>query len=133
LTANLASALFQHKRITTTLAKAKFCRPQAERFITFAKKGTVSARRHIFRFLPKRSIVKILFDEIAPKYATRPGGYTRIIKLGNREGDAAPMAVLELVGFEEQVMSEKLKRQAEKKARKEKEKEKAKLPGAAKS
>lgn len=126
LTANLSAALFEKKRITTTLAKAKFCRSRAERFITIAKKGSVAARRHVLRFLPRREIVKILFDEIAPRYSNRPGGYTRIIKLGNRPGDAAPMAILELVGFEEAVLSEKVKRQEEKKARKEKKKEESK-------
>ena len=126
LVANLSAALFENKRITTTLAKAKFCRSRAERFITFAKKGTIAARRHVLRYLPRKDIVKLLFDEIAPKYSTRPGGYTRIIKIGNRKGDAAPMAILELVGFEETVMSEKVKRQEAKKAEKEKEKEKKK-------
>ena len=123
LTANLAAALFQKKRITTTLAKAKFCRSSAERFITFAKKGTIAARRHVFSKLPRKDIVKILFDEIAPKFADRPGGYTRIIKISNRVGDAAPMAILELVGFEEKVLTEKVKRQEAKKERKEKKKE----------
>ena len=121
LAANLSTALFERKRITTTLAKARFCRSKAERFITFAKKGTVAARRHVLRYLHKRDIVKTLFDDIAPRYLNRPGGYTRIVKLGNRKGDAAPMAILELVGFEETVMKEKVKRAEEKKARKEKE------------
>ncbi len=78
------------------------------------------------RRLPRRDIVKILFDDIAPKYTERPGGYTRIIKLGNRAGDAAPMAILELVGFEDTVLSEKVKRQEAKKERKEKKKEEEK-------
>jgi large subunit ribosomal protein L17 len=120
LACNLSAALFEQKRITTTLAKAKFCRSRAERFISFAKKGTISARRHVLRYLPRKDIVKMLFDEIAPMYAERPGGYTRIIKLGYRKGDAAPTAILELVGFEEAVMNEKVKRQEEKKKRKEK-------------
>lgn len=127
LAANLAAALFEKKRITTTLPKARFCRSKAERFITFAKKGTVAARRHVLRYIPRRDIVKILFDDIAPQYADRPGGYTRIIKLGNRKGDAAPMAILELVGFEEAVMKEKVKRAEDKKARKEKEEKDKKL------
>lgn len=125
LAMNLSAALFERKRITTTLAKAKFCRSKAERFITFAKKGTIAARRHVLKSLPRKNIVKLLFDDIAPKYKDRPGGYTRIIKLQNRPGDAAPMAILELVGFEDIVMSEKAKRQEEKRARKEKEKEEA--------
>ena len=129
LVLNLSSALFQNKRIVTTLAKAKYCRSHAERFITFAKKGDLAARRHVLRFIPHRDVVKILFEEIAPRYADRPGGYTRIVKLGNRPGDAAPMAVLELVGYEEAVMKEKARRREEKKAlkeKKEKEKEKKK-------
>jgi len=126
LAMNLSAALFERKRITTTLAKAKFCRSRAERFITFAKKGTISARRHVLRYIPRKDIVKILFDEIAPKYADRPGGYTRIVKLGYRPGDAAPMAVLELVGYEESVLKEKAKRQQAKRERKEKEKEEEK-------
>jgi len=130
LAGNLSAALFEKKRITTTLAKAKYCRSKAERFISFAKKGTLAARRHILRYMPRKDIVKMLFDEIAPKYASRPGGYTRIVKLGSRKGDAAPMAILELVGFEETVISEKAKRQAEKKARKEKAKEEAKKSAA---
>jgi len=123
LLANLAAALFEKKRIVTTLAKAKFCRPRAERFITCAKKGTLSARRNVLRRLPRKNIVKILFDEIGPKYKNRNGGYTRIVKLGYRRGDAAPMAVLELVEYEEAVLSEKIKRQEAKKDRREKQKE----------
>ncbi len=130
LLGNMSAALFEKKRITTTLAKAKFCRSRAERFISFAKKGTIAARRHIMRYMPQRDIVKMLFDEIAPKYESRPGGYTRIIKLGFRKGDAAPMAILELVGYEEMVISEKAKRIAEKKAKKEKAKEDAKKSAA---
>jgi len=126
LTANLAAALFQKKRIVTTLTKAKFCRTSAEKFITFAKKGTLEARRHVLRKLPRRDIVKILFDDIAPKYTERPGGYTRIIKIGSRPGDAAPMAILELVDFEDTILSEKVKRQEAKKERKEKKKEEEK-------
>lgn len=126
LAANLAAALFEKKRIVTTLAKAKFCRPRAERFITCAKRGTLAARRHVLRYLPRKNIVKILFDEIGPKYKNRNGGYTRIVKLGYRKGDAAPMAVLELVEYEEAVLSEKVKRQEAKKARREKKKEEEK-------
>ena len=126
LTANLSTALFEKKRIVTTLAKAKFCQPKAERFITFAKKGTIAARRHVLRFLPRKDAVKILFDEIAPKYKNRNGGYTRIIKLGYRKGDAAPMAVLELVEYEDKVLTEKIKHQEAKKARREKRREEEK-------
>jgi large subunit ribosomal protein L17 len=97
---NLAQELFQHKRIRTTLAKAKELRPFAEKLVTHAKKGSLASRRHVLRYLSRNSVVKSLFDEIAPIYATRNGGYTRIIKLGDRIGDAAPLAIIELVGFE---------------------------------
>jgi len=120
LVANMSAALFERKRITTTLAKAKYIRSKAEHFITFAKKGTLAARRHVLRCITQKNIVKGLFEEIAPKYADRPGGYTRIVKLGNRPGDAAPMAILELVGFEDVIISEKVRRQEEKRAKKEK-------------
>ena len=100
LYANLAQALFEHKRIRTTLGKARAVRPFAERLITYSKKGDLAARRHVLRYLRKKPVVKSLFEEIAPTFEERPGGYTRIIKLGQRVGDAAPMAMLELVGFE---------------------------------
>ena len=128
LAANLAAGLFEKKRIVTTLAKAKFCRQRTERFITFAKKGTIAARRHVLRYLPRKDIVKLLFDEIAPTYTERNGGYTRIIKMGHRPGDAAPMAILELVGFEEVALEEKLKREQAKKAKKEEEEKKKLRP-----
>lgn len=94
---NLSAQLFQHKRITTTLAKAKRLRPVAERFITFGKKGDLAARRRVLRSIADKSVVHELFTVIAPAMAERPGGYTRIIKIGNRKGDNAPMAVIELV------------------------------------
>jgi large subunit ribosomal protein L17 len=97
---NLAQELFQHKRIRTTLAKAKELRPFAEKLVTTAKAGDVAARRRIMRFLSRKSVVKSLVETIAPSYADRNGGYTRIIKLGTRIGDAAPLAIIELVGFE---------------------------------
>jgi len=100
LYANLAQALFEHKRVRTTLTKARATRPFAERLVTYAKKGTLAARRLVLRYLRKKPVVKSLFEEIAPTFADRPGGYTRITKLGQRVGDAAPMAMLELVGFE---------------------------------
>ncbi|MBC8204308.1 50S ribosomal protein L17 [bacterium] len=128
LTANLSAALFTKKRIVTTLAKAKYCRPRAERFITCAKKETLAARRHVLRYIPRKDVVKLLFDEIAPAYKERPGGYTRIIKLGHREGDAAPMAILELVGFEEIALKEKMKREQAKKDKKEEQDKKKLLP-----
>jgi len=94
---NLSAQLFQHKRITTTLTKAKRLRPVAQRFITFGKKGDLAARRRVLRSIADKSVVHELFTVIAPAMAERPGGYTRIIKIGNRKGDNAPMAVIELV------------------------------------
>ena len=93
----LATALFQHGRITTTEAKAKRLRPLAERLITFAKRGDLHARRRVLTVVRDKSVVHTLFTEIGPRYATRQGGYTRITKVGPRKGDNAPMAVIELV------------------------------------
>ena len=101
LLANLAQELFQRKRIRTTLAKAKELRPYAEKLVTHAKKGQLAARRHVLRHLTRPSVVKTLFEEIAPAFADRNGGYTRIIKLGPRVGDSAALAIVELVGFEQ--------------------------------
>ena len=95
--ANLARALFAEGRIRTTEAKAKRLRPQAERLITFAKRGDVAARRQVLTVVRDKAVVHKLFAEIAPRFAERQGGYTRILKLGPRPGDAAPMAVIELV------------------------------------
>ncbi|WP_404475180.1 50S ribosomal protein L17 [Microbacterium aerolatum] len=97
LLANLASALFTHKSIKTTETKAKRLRPLAERLITFAKRGDLHARRRVLSILGNKEVVHILFAEIAPLVAEREGGYTRITKVGNRKGDNAPMAVIELV------------------------------------
>jgi len=96
--ANLSRSLFEHGRVTTTEAKAKRLRPLAERMITFAKRGDLHARRRVLRVIQDKSVVHVLFAEIGPRYATRPGGYTRIVKLGPRKGDNAPMALIELVG-----------------------------------
>ena len=95
--ANLATALFEHGRITTTEAKAKRLRPLAERLITFAKRGDLHARRRVMTVIHDKSVVHALFTEIGPNFAGRPGGYTRITKIGPRKGDNAPMAVIELV------------------------------------
>lgn len=95
--ANLATALFEHGRITTTEAKAKRLRPLAERMITFAKRGDLSSRRRVLTVVRDKSVVHELFTEIGPRYANRNGGYTRITKIGPRKGDNAPMAVIELV------------------------------------
>ncbi len=97
LLANLARSLFEHGRITTTEAKARRLRPVAERLITKAKKGDIHNRRLVLRTITDKSIVHTLFTEIAPRYENRPGGYTRITKIGPRRGDNAPMAVIELV------------------------------------
>src|SRR5262245_50855691 len=95
---NLATSLFRHGKITTTETKAKRLRPLAERMVTFAKRGDLHSRRRVLTFIRDRDVVYQLFDEIAPRYVNRPGGYTRIVKAGIRKGDAAPMAVIELVG-----------------------------------
>jgi large subunit ribosomal protein L17 len=95
--ANLATALFEHGRITTTESKAKRLRPYAEHLITFGKRGDLHARRQVLKRLNDKSVVHTLFDEIGPRYENRPGGYTRIVKLGPRKGDNAPMAIIELV------------------------------------
>ncbi len=94
---NLATSLFEHGRITTTEAKARTLRPVAERLITKAKKGDLHNRRLVLRTIKDKGVVHTLFTEIAPQFAERPGGYTRITKIGPRKGDNAPMAVIELV------------------------------------
>jgi len=95
--ANLATALFVHGRITTTQAKAKRVRPLAERMITFAKRGDLASRRRVMTVIRDKSAVHELFTDIGPRFANRPGGYTRITKIEPRKGDNAPMAVIELV------------------------------------
>ncbi|HNV14090.1 MAG: 50S ribosomal protein L17 [Actinomycetales bacterium] len=97
LLAGLATALFEHDRITTTEAKAKRLRPLAERMVTFAKRGDLHARRRVLTVVRDKGVVHRLFTEVAPDMAQREGGYTRIIKIGPRKGDNAPMAVIELV------------------------------------
>jgi len=98
---NLATALFEHGRITTTHARARRLRPVAERLITFAKRGDLHARRQVLTLVPDKTVVHALFTEIGPGFASRQGGYTRITKIGPRKGDNAPMAVIELVRDEE--------------------------------
>lgn len=95
--ANLASQLFEHGKITTTETKAKRVRPLAEKLITKAKRGDLHSRRVVLKTITDKGVVHVLFTEIAPKVADRPGGYTRITKIGNRQGDNAPMAVIEIV------------------------------------
>lgn len=108
---NLTTSLFQHERIETTVAKAKEARRMAERMITFAKRGDVAARRHVSRFVHGDDVVRKLFDTVAPWYADRNGGYTRIIKVGRRLGDAGQTALLELVKSPE--LKERLRHEAE--------------------
>jgi large subunit ribosomal protein L17 len=95
--ANLATSLFEHGRITTTETKAKRLRPLAEKLVTFAKRGDLHARRQVMTTIRDKNVVHHLFAEIGPRFENRPGGFTRITKIGNRKGDNAPMAVIELV------------------------------------
>lgn len=101
LLTNLATALFRHKKIKTTVAKAKEARIFVERLITKARKGDIPARRYVARFIKDREVLKELFNEIVSKVGQRPGGYTRVVKLGARKGDGADLAILELVDFNE--------------------------------
>ena len=94
--ANLATALFEHGRITTTEARARRLRPVAERLVTFAKKGDLHARRRVLTVIRNKDVVHTLFSEIGPRFEHRQGGYTRIVKVGPRKGDNAPMAIIEL-------------------------------------
>lgn len=118
--ANLVTQLFTHKKIRTTTAKAKALRPLAERLIGFAKKGTLHARRLVLRIVRDQDVVRELFADIAPVYATRNGGYTRIVKLGRRSGDGAELAYVELVDFESVRKEKKEKKKAEKESATEK-------------
>jgi len=97
---NQLISLFAHERIITTVAKAKELRPVAERMVTLARTGTIPARRKVATMVPDKVVLQRLFDEIAPRFVGRPGGYTRIIRLGPRHGDCAEMAVIEFVDFE---------------------------------
>jgi len=109
------TSFLEKERIRTTLAKAKAARPLAEKMITLAKKNTLHARRQTLRFIYKEPVVNKLFEELGPRFSERPGGYTRIVKVGPRTGDGAEMAILELIGSE-----------FEKKEKKKKKKEKGK-------
>ena len=97
---NQLTALFTHQRITTTLAKAKELRPLAERMVTLARTGTLANRRRIMQMISDVEVVGHLFDDIAPRFSNRPGGYTRIVRLGRRRGDAAELAIIEFVDYE---------------------------------
>lgn len=116
---NLVTSFLEKERIKTTLAKAKAAKPLAERMITLAKKDNLHTRRLALRYIYKKGVVKKLFEDIGPRFTERPGGYTRIVKLGLREGDGAEMAMLELIGTE-------FKKKEKKKTLKEKVKEKSK-------
>ncbi|HRD02220.1 MAG TPA: 50S ribosomal protein L17 [Candidatus Saccharicenans sp.] len=97
---NLTTSLLEKERVTTTLAKAKATRPVAEKLITIGKKDTLSGRRRALGYITKESVVQKLFTELGPRFKERPGGYTRIVKLGLRSGDGAQMAMIELLGAE---------------------------------
>ena len=111
---NLVTSLFEHERIKTTLAKAKESRRFADRMITFALKNDLAARREVGRFIQDKTVLKKLFDVIGPRFAGRPGGFTRVLRLGPREGDAAEMALLELVIREERHHEKKAREAAAK-------------------
>ena len=113
---NLANQIIEHKEIKTTTAKAKEARSTVERLITYAKKGDLHHRRLAFGFLRNKESIKILFDESAPAYAEREGGYTRVLKLGRRLGDSASISLLQLVGFEK--LTDTSKPEKKKKAQK---------------
>ena len=98
---NMVTSLLEHERIVTTVPKAKEARRMAEKMITLGKRGDLHARRQAMAYIRSKDIVAKLFDEISAQYADRQGGYTRIIRTGTRSGDAAPMAIVELVGYEE--------------------------------
>lgn len=121
---NMATALINHHQIKTTLGKAKAARSYVEKLITTGKKDSVHARRQAFKLLQNRTLVKKLFDEIAPSFSDRNGGYTRVVKLGPRTGDGAEMAVLQLVGFEQLIIDEQEKQKEKRKERVEKKKAK---------
>jgi len=125
---NMAAQLIEHKEIKTTVAKAKELRGYVERLITYGKKGTLHHRRLAFQFLQNKNAVNNLFDEVAPSFETRPGGYTRVLKLGNRRGDGAPMSVVQLVGFEKGTSKTKTKTTAKGKKKVAAEKEAATEP-----
>jgi large subunit ribosomal protein L17 len=112
---NLVTSFLERDRVQTTLAKAKEARPLAEKMITLAKKGTLPCRRRAMAFVRKEAVITKLFDELGPRFGQRPGGYTRIVKLGLRSGDGAEMAMLELVGSE---YKKKQKKKKEKEAKK---------------
>ena len=116
IVSNLATQLFEHGRITTTETKARILRPVAEKLITKAKRGDLHNRREVLKTVRDKSVVHVLFTEIAPRFAERPGGYTRITKIGPRKGDNAPMAVIELVSEAYEPKADKPAKKTAKKA-----------------
>lgn len=120
---NMTTALFRHRRIETTDARAKELRRIAEKLITFAKRGDLHARRQVLRQISDRKVVHELFETIGPAFADRNGGYTRIVKIGRRHGDNAPISIIELVGLEPKI--EELEERVEKKRKRKEEKAKA--------
>lgn len=97
---NQLTALFTHERITTTVAKAKELRPLAEKMVTLARTGTLHGRRRVLRMISDKDVVRRLYDDIAPRFVDRPGGYTRIMRLGRRQGDGAEIAIIEFIDYE---------------------------------
>jgi len=122
---SLATSLFKHKRITTTLAKAKEARSYAETLLTKARKNNLHSRRQIMSQIHDKEVVKELFGDIIQKVGERPGGYTRIVKRGNRKGDAASMAILELVDYNEVIKAKAEEQKEKREAKKAKKKERA--------
>ena len=120
----LSTSLLRHKRIKTTLAKAKETRGFVERLITKAKKGDLHSKKQVMNFIKDKEVVKELFSEIAPKIGDRPGGYTRVVKLGNRLGDAASMAIIELVDYNDLLNAKDEERKEEKQLKTKDKKEK---------
>ena len=115
---NMACSLIKHKRITTTLAKAKALKQYVEPLITRCKSDTTTSRRVVFRYLQDKESINILFGEVAQKVGDRPGGYTRIIKLGTRQGDAAQVCFIELVDFDENMAKTATKKKSTRRSRK---------------
>lgn len=132
LLSNMACSLFLHKRITTTVAKAKALKIYAEPLITKAKDDSTNNRRVVFSYLKSKTAVSELFREISPKIADRPGGYTRILKLGNRQGDDAEMCIIELVDYNENMLAAKEDKKGSSRRRRSSAKKKADAPVAAK-
>jgi large subunit ribosomal protein L17 len=117
---NLVTSFLEKERVRTTLAKAKEARPLAEKMITLGKRGTLHARRQVMSFVRKEAVVSKIFDDLGPRFGQRPGGYSRIVKLGRRLGDGAHLAMLELVGSEFKKKEKKKKKGKEKSVRKSK-------------